>query len=54
MVVKFKKAVDAWLDVRHAVMRTLPAEQAVSYYNLTADYHWTIVNESDGFEMATL
>ena len=47
MVVKFKKAVEAWLDVRHAVMRALPAEQAASYDNLTADYHWAIVNETD-------
>lgn len=50
-IVKFKKAVEEWLEIRHRINSVLSPSQAKSYDNLTADYHWTILNEDDGFDL---
>lgn len=50
MIVRFKKNVQDWLDVRHSIKRALPPKQEEAYDRLTADYHWVIVNEADGVD----
>ena len=39
--------VRVWLQIRQSIARQLPAAQATSYDNLTADYHWLITNNDE-------
>lgn len=41
------RCVKVWLTTRQAVTKYLPESKATCYDNVTADYHWVIVNEAE-------
>lgn len=47
LVQELDETVRMWINSRQKIARNLPPSAGTSYDNLTADYHWIIVNEEE-------
>ena len=49
IVDELDEAVRTWIAVRQKIAKHLPSSVGTSYDNVTADYHWVIVNDDESF-----